>query len=95
LEYAVPIGHSQLKLGAQLSGFWMLNRVARKLATPTFTDGINRTPTLVKDELPDDAQIGLGPVDGAAGLQTNNPGWPGFSSKGWLAGAGLYVVVTL
>jgi long-chain fatty acid transport protein len=95
LEYAIPIGHSQLKLGAQLSGFWMLDRFARKLTTPTFADGINRTPALVKDELPDDAQIGLGPAPGAAGLQTNNPGWPGFSSKGWLAGAGLYAVVTL
>jgi long-chain fatty acid transport protein len=95
LEYAIPIGHGQLKLGAQLSGFWMLDRVARKLTTPTFADGINRTPTLVKDELPDDAQVGLGPAPGAAGLQTNNVGYPGFSSKGWLAGAGFYVVVTL
>lgn len=73
----------------------MLDRVARKLTPPTFADGINRTPTLVKDELPDDAQIGLDPAPGAAGLQTNNAGWPAFSSKGWLAGAGLYVVVTL
>ena len=72
----------------------MLERLARKLSTPTFVDGINRTPALVKDELPDDAQLGLGPVEGAGGLQTNNPGWPAFSSQGRLAGAGLYVEVT-
>jgi hypothetical protein len=95
LEYAIPIGKSQLKLGAQLQGFWMLDRFARKLTTPTFADGLNRTPALVKDELPDDAQLGIQPLEGAAGLQTNNPGWPGFSSKGWLAGAGLYIAVAL
>jgi hypothetical protein len=94
LAYSIPIGQSRLALGAQLQGFWMLDRLARKLTTPTFADGVNRTPALVKDELPDDAQLGLQPVDGAAGLQTNNPGWPAFSSQGWLAGAGIYIEVT-
>ncbi len=94
-EYAIPFGETKLKIGAQLQGFWLLNRFARKLTTPTFSDGINRTPALVKDEVPDDAQIGGKPVSGAAGLQTNNPGWPGFSSKGWVASAGLYLSVTL
>ena len=94
LEYAVAIGDSWLRVGAQLQGFWMLERSASKLVTPTFADGVNRTPALVADEVPDDARLGLGPVDGAQGLQTNNPGWPGFSSEGWLAAAGLYVAVT-
>jgi hypothetical protein len=31
------------------------------------------------------------PLDGAQGLQTNNPGWPGFGSEGWIVGATLYV----
>ena len=26
---------------------------------------------------------------GAQGLQTNNPGWPGFGSQGWLLGGGV------
>lgn len=94
LAYSIPIGGSRLELGAQLQGFWMLDRVARKLAPPTFADGVNRTPALVKDELPDDAQLGLQPAEGAAGLQTNNPGWPAFSSQGWLASAGFYIEVT-
>lgn len=94
LAYSVRVGDSRLELGAQLQGFWMLDRLARKLPTPTFADGVNRTPALVKDELPDDAQLGLQPVEDASGLQTNNPGWPAFSSQGWLAGAGLYIEVT-
>jgi hypothetical protein len=41
------------------------------------------------DELPDGAVFGSthDPVPGAKGLQTNNPGWPGFGSRGWVYGA--------
>ena len=44
----------------------------------------------VRDELPDDAVGGLprGPIAGAAGLQTNNPGYPGYASSGLLMGGG-------
>ena len=43
---------------------------------------------LIVDELPDDAVDGPTgtPVPGARGLQTNNPGWPGFASDGWILG---------
>jgi hypothetical protein len=42
------------------------------------------------DELPDDAVDARGdPFPGAAGLQTNNPGWPGFGSDGWILGGSL------
>lgn len=35
------------------------------------------------DEVPDDARTQAGaPIPDAAGLQTNSPGWPGFSSRG-------------
>ncbi len=41
----------------------------------------------IQDELPDDARTRTGaPVAGRAGLQTNNPGWPGFSSQGTIIG---------
>jgi long-chain fatty acid transport protein len=95
VEYTFPVRDTKLKLGAQLQGFWLLNRFARKLTPPTFPDGANRTPALVTDELPDDARIGTRAVADADGLQTNNPGWPGFSSKGWLASMGFYLAVTL
>ena len=52
---------------------------------------------LVRDELPDDAVLGTthDPVSGANGLQTNNPGWPGFNSAGWLWGGAVTVSVPL
>jgi hypothetical protein len=95
LSYTIPIRDTKLKIGAYLQGFWLVARSASKVTPPTFDDGSNRTPALIKDELPDDARIGREPVPGAAGVQTNNPGWPGFSSKGWLASAGLTLSVTL
>jgi long-chain fatty acid transport protein len=95
LEYTIPLGDTKLKIGAQVQLYWFLERFAQKVTPPTFADGVNRTPWLVRDELPDDARIGARPVAGAAGLQTNNPGWPGFSSRGWLASGGLYLALTL
>lgn len=67
----------------------LLPRSQRKL-TPDTTPGM-ADRDLVLDEFPDDAidtrrQL---PVAEAAGLQTNNPGWPGFESEGWLWGLGL------
>ncbi|MFW5739433.1 MAG: hypothetical protein ACOC1F_03605, partial [Myxococcota bacterium] len=44
----------------------------------------------ILDEFPNavDGRTGE-PIAASAGLQTNNPGYPGFSSEGWIAGAGL------
>ena len=50
-------------------------------------------PSLVVDEFPDDSpnpQTGE-PEEAAAGLQTNNPGWPGFASDGAVVAATLSV----
>ncbi len=51
----------------------------------------------VLDELPDGAVFGgtHDPVPGAKGLQTNNPGWPGFSSGGWIWGGTVTISVPL
>lgn len=51
----------------------------------------------IVDELPDGAVYGgtHDPVPGAKGLQTNNPGWPGFSSGGWIWGGSITVSVPL
>lgn len=49
---------------------------------------------LIQDELPNDAQTVTGtPVPGRAGLQTNNPGWPGFASQGAILGAAATISV--
>jgi hypothetical protein len=44
----------------------------------------------VRDEVPDDAVGGTprGPIAGREGLQTNNPGYPGYSSDGLIFGGG-------
>ncbi len=46
---------------------------------------------LIADELPDDARDARTgkPIPGSQGLQTNNPGWPGFASEGWILGGAL------
>ena len=51
----------------------------------------------VRDEFPDEAyDVFTGkPFDEAVGLQTNNPGWPGWKSSGWLLGAGVSLKVGL
>jgi hypothetical protein len=35
------------------------------------------------------------PIPSAAGLQTNNPGWPGFASSGMLFGGGVNLALLL
>lgn len=95
LDYTFPVGDTKLKIGGQVQGFWLIERFQLKDPTPTTPDGVNRTPTLVKDEVPDDARLGAMPFQGATGLQTNNPGFPGFASKGAVISGGLYVALTL
>jgi hypothetical protein len=73
----------------------LVPRHQTKARTPTRADGANLAPERVKDELPDDAQLSGNPVASAPGLQTNNPGWPGFASGGWILGGTLYLTVSL
>jgi hypothetical protein len=56
-----------------------------------------KNPSQLVDELPDGAvyATSLAPVPGSRGLQTNNPGWPGFSSQGWLWGAMVTLSIPL
>ena len=47
------------------------------------------------DEVPDSARSATTnePVRGASRLQTNNPGWPGFGSDGWVFGGSFSISV--
>jgi hypothetical protein len=58
---------------------------------------VTKDDSRIVDELPDGAVFGSthDAVPGAKGLQTNNPGWPGFGSKGWVWGAVLTLSVPL
>jgi len=82
-------------VGLLLEAHRLLPRHQAKLPTPTPPSGDDLAPELVKDEIPDDAQLSGVPLEGAEGLQTNNPGWPGFGSEGWILASGLYLRVSL
>jgi long-chain fatty acid transport protein len=84
--YRVPLRHASLGVDLQLQGHRLLSRTADKTG-PGAVAGI-------VDEVPDDAVIAGNPVPGRGGLQTNNPGWPGFSSAGWVLGAAVSVNLT-
>jgi hypothetical protein len=58
---------------------------------------VGKNPSLLRDEVPDGSTISAtgAPVPGAQGLQTNNPGYPGFSSAGWLWGGAITLSMPL
>jgi hypothetical protein len=79
-------------LGVRIKGGFQL-QAHHLIARHTTKDLGHQTP--VSDEFPDNS---VNPtVDPSAflpdaqGLQTNNPGFPGFSSEGWIFGAGITV----
>ena len=46
-------------------------------------------PAPVVDEFPDSIGLDGRPIEASAGLQTNNPGFPGFGVDGWLWSLGV------
>ncbi len=93
VDYTFSVLGTGLRIGAQLEAHRLIPRYQAKISTPTSPDGRNHTPALVTDEVPDDSVIGSQPLAGSKGLQTNNPGWPGFDSDGWIVGGGVYLSV--
>ena len=73
-DIKVPLGGSFVRPGFQLS--------AQRLIPRHNTKDASR----LVDELPDGAVFDStrDPVPGSAGLQTNNPGYPGFASAGYV-----------
>lgn len=92
-EYGFVLWGTTFKLGAQVQLHQLVSRFQRKLPTPTQASGEVIAPERVKDEVPDDAQVGGEPLATAAGLQTNNPGWPGFTSGGRILGGTVYLSI--
>lgn len=62
-----------------------------------FSRHVTKDDRRIRDELPDDAVLGStkAAVPGGVGLQTNNPGWPGFASGGYLWGGSFTLSVPL
>lgn len=85
LTYAVAwsLGDVNLETGLHLQAHRLIERSVTK--SPRATNPII-------DEFPSsiDGRTGV-PIPQSAGLQTNNPGYPGFSSEGWIFGAGVSV----
>ncbi|MGH7269658.1 MAG: OmpP1/FadL family transporter, partial [Polyangiaceae bacterium] len=94
VEYAFHLFHTAMRVGAQAQAYWLVPCHQTKLPTPDSSDGLDHTPALVVDEVPDDSQVAGNQLAGAQGLQTNNPGWPGFGSYGVVLSGGLYLSVT-
>jgi hypothetical protein len=84
-DIALKLGPTKLRPGAQL----FVNRLISRHNT--------KDDALMTDQLPDDSIYGSthDPVLGAKGLQTNNPGWPGFASQGWIWGGAITLEVPL
>jgi hypothetical protein len=93
VDYAFSCLKTSMRLGVQVQAYWLVARHQTKLPTPAEPDGRNHYPALVVDEVPDDAQVAGEPLGGSQGLQTNNPGWPGFGSQGGIVEGGVYLTV--
>ncbi len=93
IDYAFSCVHTAMRVGVQAQAYWLIPRYQNKLPTPPEPDGLDHYPALVADEVPDDAQVAGQPLTGTQGLQTNNPGWPGFGSQGLIMSGGLFLTV--
>jgi long-chain fatty acid transport protein len=68
------------------------HRVTHRHVTKFIGDGVD--VDYVIDEVPDDSIDVFGnPVGNREGLQTNNPGFPGFASGGWIFGGGVRLAI--
>ena len=90
-EYKFDVFGAALHVGLQFQTHYLVTRHQYKLPTPPSPSGAAGPAELVKDEVPDDAVVSGVPIQGAQGLQTNNPGWPGFESHGVLVGSSVYL----
>jgi long-subunit fatty acid transport protein len=87
----IQVGDSELTLGWYFQLHHLVARTEVKDAetAPACDEGV----TAICDELPDSS---IEPASGepyaeAAGLQTDNPGFPSFSSGGWVAATGVEI----
>jgi hypothetical protein len=81
-------------LGADIA--WQIGPVMIRPGAQMFVDRLlqrqnTKDDSKIVDELPDGSIFGSTqtPVPGSKGLQTNNPGWPGFANSGWIWGGAV------
>jgi long-chain fatty acid transport protein len=92
-DYPIEAWKVALRFGAQAQVHFLPSRHQTKFDPSSAALRGKKYSQLVIDEWPDDTtDITTGEViSEAKGLQTNNPGWPGFSSDGIILGGGVNV----
>lgn len=82
-DFEAVVGGVRLRPGLQLVAYRMVPRY------------VTKDPSQMTDQVPDDSRSSLteDPLAGAKGLQTNNPGYPGFGSNGWIYGGTISLSV--
>jgi hypothetical protein len=75
-DFEAVVGGVRLRPGLQLVAYRLVWRE------------VTKDPAQMTDQVPDSSRSSLtgDPLAGAKGLQTNNPGYPGFGSDGWIYG---------
>lgn len=103
VDYRFSLGRLNMGVGANAQAHFLHSR--RNTKIPPRTDGVirdpgnplygqNFNPNLVIDEIPDDTVHNtVENYTGNVGLQTNNPGWPSFESRGLVWGASAYLSI--
>jgi long-subunit fatty acid transport protein len=87
VEKKFTLWGSRFRAGVDVLAHRVFHNHATKFVDPT-------NPELVIDEVPDDAVDVLGTaVPNRSGLQTNNPGFPGFAFGGWILGGGARIAI--
>jgi len=94
VSYCFEVLDADFQAGLQLQLHRLFRRFQRKFepGDPEYANGDPKQ--MVIDEIPDDAIDNRNrgePAAGREGLQTNNPGWPGFSSEGYIFGGGVHL----
>lgn len=78
-DYETSVAGHRMRFGVSAQAQRLLHRYQAK------------DDSLIRDEAPDGAvDKNQNPVPGTSGLQTNNPGWPGFASDGYVFGASVW-----
>ncbi len=95
LDHGFEVFGSILRIGIHAQAHRLLPRTTTKLPVPDSPNGTPTSPELVRDEVPDNAVLSNMPDSAKQGLQTNNPGYPGYSSEGWVLGGGLSLAIVV
>jgi len=93
VSYEFPITpKASLRIGVQGQVHLLAQRAQTKIDPTQSPYAGKEYSQLVRDEWVDGAVDSRSqPIPEANGLQTNNPGWPGFSSRGTIVGGGVNI----